>query len=619
MEQVVSGYTATSTTLPYSILFFGKHHHDRRDYQPIPESSLSIFTWEKRSASITTSTKEDEVELLEYMKQSNENDFYRPKPGTLAHFFFGFMYDDEEEEERKEQSFKTDDDSSLSLLDYHSNDASSSLEYQKYYWQNPVLLAMSMILFLTSASTAMATTLSHHTTMTLATSTSDQSVVVATSSTSMAATAAVLGTACGKWMHGTIPEILGVRRTCIFYALFLSSSYVALAARGTPNCYFWIEFWAAVQWPATIVLLATHVRKNHPTASSAYYEAGIFLCSLSSRLGSLCGIVFSSWMLPTLYSWRVLAGIAAWCSALASSIAYFYVSDSPDQVNEPQNPIDAAIWKTWFPERHHRGLYHDFRGHFRGRWTAHRILRCIVMVMTTHIMPSMRRILSSGTFWIVALAHTGANIVRTCDRILPGYFAATNPSLFTTTDRTALYALWNTVGTVMGLFIAGPIWSQQTLERNRKWMVNRLYLASVLACYALSVFAIPLLHETAPDFFCILQVMAVITAGFGIAVPCYHIPSVVGAVTFGCDKGLFAAYTDGVAYGIASAVWRFVGRAVTSNENSSIGWAYGWAAVALLLVLSAILMVEFMEHYFCRPQLRHSGVNGRKYETILLA
>ena len=39
------------------------------------------------------------------------------------------------------------------------------------------------------------------------------------------------------------------------------------------------------------------------------------------------------------------------------------------------------------------------------------------------------------------------------------------------------------------------------------------------------------------------------------------------------------------------------------------------AAVALLLILSALLMVEFMEHYFCRNRTSHGGT----YETILLA
>jgi hypothetical protein len=52
----------------------------------------------------------------------------------------------------------------------------------------------------------------------------------------------------------------------------------------------------------------------------------------------------------------------------------------------------------------------------------------------------------------------------------------------------------------------------------------------------------------APSLVTTFQIMAVVAAGFGIAVQFYHVPSLVGA-TFGADKGLFSAYTDGVAYG----------------------------------------------------------------------
>jgi MFS family permease len=106
--------------------------------------------------------------------------------------------------------------------------------------------------------------------------------------------------------------------------------------------------------------------------------------------------------------------------------------------------------------------------------------------------------------------------------------------------------------------------------------------------------------------------VAVALAGFGVAVQFYHIPSLVGA-TFGCDKGLFAAYTDGVAYGLASLVWGIIADSLRNGTTDGSGWAYGWAAVALLLILSAILMVEFMEHYFCRR--RHEG----SYETIIFS
>ena len=102
--------------------------------------------------------------------------------------------------------------------------------------------------------------------------------------------------------------------------------------------------------------------------------------------------------------------------------------------------------------------------------------------------------------------------------------------------------------------------------------------------------------------------------GFSIAVQLYHIPSLVGA-TFGVDKGLYAGYTDGLSYALSSLVWRFVGNSV-QNDESGVGWAYGWAAVALMLIVSAIFMTEFMEHYFVRPQ---AGSRKGGYETIIFA
>ena len=101
--------------------------------------------------------------------------------------------------------------------------------------------------------------------------------------------------------------------------------------------------------------------------------------------------------------------------------------------------------------------------------------------------------------------------------------------------------------------------------------------------------------------------------GFSIAVQLYHIPSLVGA-TFGVDKGLYAGYTDGLSYALSSLVWRFVGNSV-QNDESGVGWAYGWAAVALMLIVSAIFMTEFMEHYFVRPGTRTAA----GYETIMFA
>lgn len=99
-----------------------------------------------------------------------------------------------------------------------------------------------------------------------------------------------------------------------------------------------------------------------------------------------------------------------------------------------------------------------------------------------------------------------------------------------------------------------------------------------------------------------------------MAVVYYHIPGLVGSA-FGNHKGLFSSYTDGIAYGIASMVWKIVANSVGNGGNDGGGWFYGWAAVALLIILCGILMVEFMEHYFVRSTGRHHG----HYETILFA
>ena len=100
--------------------------------------------------------------------------------------------------------------------------------------------------------------------------------------------------------------------------------------------------------------------------------------------------------------------------------------------------------------------------------------------------------------------------------------------------------------------------------------------------------------------------------GFGTAVQSY-VPGIIGA-SFGRNKGLFSAYTDGIAYGLSSVVWRIVGGAV-GGQDTSIGWAYGWAAVALLVVVCAILMLEFFEFYFVRRNKITAGNAG--YETII--
>lgn len=175
--------------------------------------------------------------------------------------------------------------------------------------------------------------------------------------------------------------------------------------------------------------------------------------------------------------------------------------------------------------------------------------------------------------------------------------------------------VYSILGTVFGLVVAGNMFAARK-ERQRKWLVSRLYMITIGSCYFLALLAVPRLRRAidAPDLVLFFQVAASFVMSFGISVMYYHIPGIVGSA-FGNNKGLFAAYTDGIAYGIASVLWKFVATAVANGNEDGGGWAYGWAAVALLIVLCAVLMVEFFEHYFVRA----SGRNYGTYETILLA
>ena len=541
----------------------------------------------------------------------------RPPRGSLSDFFFGFMYDDDNDNDQEETAYR-----------------SSTVDPATKLW-NPLNAALFLSLTLSTAATAVPVTLVSAMTPHLVddahnnnnnNNTSHQQENDETASSFAPTAAAVLGASLGKLIHGPVGDLCGARRTSVVYACCQAVSLVALAAARTMPAAAWacfyVEFWYAVQWPTVVIALAGHYNNNdnnNNTTAAGMYEGGILVTSLAARLGSLLSIPGCALLLAWGVPWRCVALLGAWLALLASAVTYLHVSDAPDAVNQPQNPINEQQWRKWFQMKEDEPISNATTSSTTSllRRTG-RLLGMARFVLQTNVWPSVRHVLQSGTFWIVALAHTGASVVRTSERILGAYFYET--SLGTLAEgRAAGLAVSLSAGTAAGLLLAGNAFASGQ-ERQRKWLVWRLYLLSIAACYALAFFAIPVVRHAvhAPDLILIFQVMAVCLAGFGIAVQFYHIPSLVGA-TFGRDKGLFAAYTDGVGYGLASMVWGVVGdsvqKRVEDDNDDGGGWAYGWAAVALLLVLSAFLMVEFMEHYFCRK----SRASGGDYETIIFA
>lgn len=504
------------------------------------------------------------------------------KPEGLAGWFFGFMYEDTYEESF---DFAEDDENS-------SNVTKGAL--------NPLNMAIFASYSLTTAATALPILLIPAIGQDFLQNDNEKSAF-----SSRAASSAVLGIACGKFFNGQIGDFLGARRTSSLYSILLAVALLSLAlsqsASSAITACFYVEFFQSVQWPCIIVILGTHY--NPPNRASAY-ESGIFSASIASRCGALVGITVFSLLLQRLLNWRLACLCGAWIAAIGSSIMYLYVKDSPSRVNEPQNPL-------------HPGLLQQIAT----LDPITRPKRCLVVaikllysIIANNVLPSFRNVLKSGTFWVVALAHTGSTMARTAERILGTYFYDTSFGYVSENDAGGL-AIYLSLGTVLGLGIAGKLFTQRK-ERQRKLLVSRLYMITIFACYSLAILAIPRLRHfiDSPDLVLFFQVICSLCMGFGISVMYSLIPGLVGSA-FGPHRGSYIAYTDGVAFGVSSIVWKIVASAVANGNSEGGGWAYGWAAVALLIVLCAILMVEFMEHYFVRPSGRSNGV----YETIILA
>jgi len=539
-----------------SILFGETQLNTRRNYQRIDDSA-----------------EEDQTRL------ENDDDKSSRRPTGIAQFFFGFLYEEELDETYDDILYR------------------STIEPTTNSW-NSLNLNLCIALVVSSAAIAVP--------VTVLGDAAENVLLDGMSISSFAAratSAAIMGTSAGKFLNGPIPDVVGARRTSASFSVLLASALVCLASATTPGGIIWscfmAEFCYSVQWPCVVVTLATHYRGD----SSGMYEGGIHLLSLAARMGSLIGIPVASTLLRYM-NWRFVALSGAWLSLLSASVAYLYVSDSPGERDAPQNPIDLAQATVFFAKHYRRN---KSSGNF-----LQRAVRWTRFVVQTIFLPSVKHVLCSGTFWLISLAHTGSSIIRSSERMLGAYLYDTSDGSLSSSRSSGL-AVFLSFGIVVGLLTAGSIFGMRQ-ERERKWLVSKLYMVSIVSCYVLAILSVPIVRNAmaAPDLVVTFQVIAITIAGFGIAVQFYHIPSLVCA-TFGCDKALALSYVDGVACAVSAVIWNFVGNTVYQGGAHGGGWAYGWAAVALFLLVTSVLMVEFMEHYFCRP--RHGGT----FETIILA
>jgi MFS family permease len=435
----------------------------------------------------------------------------------------------------------------------------------------------------------------------------------------------------GKFINGPLVDISGARRllviygTCTFLALIgLKHSYTA---GGAIACCALVEFFSSVFWPCAIVVLGAHygisdVSRGGSGPSDGRFERGVNVTSIASRCGSLLAMPLSSLLLKwSSFTWRDIAGLASMSALSGVAVLFFFLTDSPGKLHDPQNPI-RMIPQSW---------------HFNVT-VSEKIIIYVTCAFNT-VMPSLRTVLGSRVFWMLAAAHSGATMVKSSERILGTYYVDTSYGM-STEGKAGAMTVFLPLGMLGGLVLGGRAFAraadeERAIEDTKKYtntrpqynpgvepdistlfinatqlrpknMIAFLYCLAICMCYMLSFLAMPFIRRALvlPEIVLILQVLVSMGLGAGVAVQYYHIPVVVGA-TYGHNRGLYQSYTDGVAAFVSSIVWRLVGSAVEEGDPESYGWAYGWAAVALLLILCGTLMIAIMEVYFVGGGWRH--------------
>jgi hypothetical protein len=431
----------------------------------------------------------------------------------------------------------------------------------------------------------------------------------------------------GKFINGPLVDISGARRllvvygTCTFLALTgLRHSYTA---GGAIACCALVEFFSSVFWPCAIVVLGAHYGiSDISRPSDGRFERGVNITSIASRCGSLIAMPLSSLLLKwSSFGWRDIAGLASVSALSGVAVLFFFLTDSPGKLHDPQNPI-RMIPQSW-----------SFNATM-----SEKIITCVTCAFNT-MMPSLRTVLASRVFWMLAAAHSGATMVKSSERILGTYFVDTSYGM-STEGKAGAMTVFLPLGMLGGLVFGGRAFAraadeERAIEDTKKLtntgpqvnpgiepdistlfidatqlrpknMIAFLYCLAICMCYMLSFLAMPFIRRALvlPEIVLILQVLVSMGLGAGVAVQYYHIPVVVGA-TYGHNRGLYQSYTDGMGAFVSSVVWRLVGSAVEEGDPESYGWAYGWAAVALLLILCGALMVGIMEVYFVGGGWRH--------------
>ena len=371
---------------------------------------------------------------------------------------------------------------------------------------------------------------------------------------------ATLGGAVGKFVNGFICQAFGsyTCSTVYFAGLAVCSFLFSFASSPTTMglSYAGMEFFASIQWAALAVML-TNYYKSAPVKLAAALTA----LGLSSTGGQIMAKTVGM-TLASSFHWRTVAQVGA----ITATVGSFLMAQAPRPPPVDHNSHDLQSTSTGSADTSSKTPF---------QWSS--------------VLHSLKDVLGSRLFWMLAVAHSMAFVARGTDRILGTFFQHTAGTTLPLPGAVAGgLTLSVTLGLVHGLVTGQKKFVAAATVSGRKQFLKQRYTASIAATIGMVAVAqwgsrfVP-----SPVLRTALIALLSGTMASNIAFQYFQFPAKIAKSKFGNHQPVVISFLDGFGFLCSAPIFALCGRLVPT-----LGWSSAWAMLAGLFGSAALLMMR---------------------------
>lgn len=377
---------------------------------------------------------------------------------------------------------------------------------------------------------------------------------------------ATLGGATGKFTNGFICQAVGSYASSKVYFVGLAACSFLFSLASTPTAmglaYAGMEFFASIQWAALAVMLSNY----YSSAAPLKLAAALTALGLSSTSGQIAAKTLGAALASSLH-WRVVAQIGA-AMALAGGLI---ISRAPKP--QPDDDVSRSSAPSAPPP-----------------------------LSLQSIARSLRAVLGSKLFWMLALAHSMAFVARGTDRILGTFFQSMAGDAIPQALAGGL-TLSITLGLVHGLVTGSKQFTALSQADNnvtsKKRFLAKRYAASVAAALGLTATA-QYGPALIPSKFLLTALIGLLSGcmASNVAFQYFQFPAMIAKSQFADHKAIVISFLDGFGFLFSAPIFALTGKLVPA-----LGWSSAWGMLAALFGAGAALML-----YSIQPVLEKSDL-----------